>query len=210
MKNTAFPDWIRKLGVKKFVLLSVFALVALAYIVTPLIALACDGNNNNNGNGNSNSNSNGQVVKRSPKRSPKPKPKPKPNTGNSTLIDTGILLVNKQSVQKTNIAFFQVVGPDHKALTLSQYQQLVQYAATPGKAAVLVRVELALFNQPILNGVFTQGQFLTKLVNNKPIGEIVVTTDNKQKLVASPTTPIPLRIPGSTAKQQLNGTRRTQ
>jgi hypothetical protein len=200
MKNTAFPAWIRKLGVKKFVLLSIFALVALAYIVTPLIALACGGNNDGQGGGNTSDQS---------QNAPKQKPKPKPKT-NSTLIDTGILLVNKHSVQETNIAFFQVVGPDHKPITLSQYQQLVQYTATPGKAAVQVRIEIALFNQPILNGVFTQGQFLTKLVNNKPIGEIIVTTDNKQKLVASPTTPIPLRIPGSTAKQQLNGIRRTR
>ncbi|HEY4035781.1 MAG TPA: hypothetical protein VGL94_17630 [Ktedonobacteraceae bacterium] len=207
MKNTAFPAWIRKFGVKKFVLLSIFALVALAYIVTPLIALACDGNNNNNNNGGGSSDA--QAIRKSQNR-PKPKPKPKPNKGNSTLIDTGILLINKQSIQKTNIAFLQVVGRDHKALTLSQYQQLVQYAATPGKAAVLVRVEIALFNQPILNGVFIQGQFLTKLVDNKPTGEIVVTTDNKHRIVASPTTPIPLRIPGSTAKQQVNGTRRTR
>ncbi|HEY4036413.1 MAG TPA: hypothetical protein VGL94_20845 [Ktedonobacteraceae bacterium] len=208
MKNTAFTAWIRKLGVKKFALLSIFALVALAYIVTPLIALACDGNNNNNGGGNSSSDGKNNSLK-NPTPTPGPRRKRPPKT-NSTLIDSGILLINKQSIQKTNIAFLQVVGPDHKALTLSQYQQLVQYAATPGKAAVLVRVEMALFNQPILNGVFTQGQFLTKLVNNKPIGELIVTTDNKQKLVASPTTPIPLRIPGSTAKQQLNGTRRTQ
>jgi len=208
MKKTVSPDWLRKFGVKKFVLLSIFALVVLAYVITPLIALACDGNNNDNGNNSSSDGQAQQATKQQAKKQQAKKKKTIKKT-NTTLIDSGILLVNKQSIQKTNIAFLQIVGPDHKALTLSQYQQLVQYAATSGRAAVQVRVKIALFNQPILNGVFTQGQFLTQLVGNKPIGEIVVTTDNKQKLIASPTTPIPLRTPGSTAQQKVNGTRRT-
>lgn len=44
-------SWIQKLGIKKIVFLSIFGLVALAYIASPLVALAaCPGAANNQGN----------------------------------------------------------------------------------------------------------------------------------------------------------------
>ncbi len=46
--NTIFLSRIRKLAVKQIVFLAIFGLVALAYIASPLIALAVSPNANNN------------------------------------------------------------------------------------------------------------------------------------------------------------------
>jgi hypothetical protein len=185
--NTVVRRWIRKQGVKKLVFLSIFVLVALAYIISPLIALAC-GNGNGNGGGNNNSSSSSSNAQATATPS---------GQKQTVLIDSGVYLINKHSIQKTSIAFLQVVGPDHKPITLSQYQQLLQYAATPKKSPVLVRIEVVLLNQSLSNGVFTQGQFITKVVGNKSFGTVVVTTDTKQQLIANPSTKIPLRVPNS-------------
>lgn len=196
--TTVFREWIQKLGFKRLVFLALLGLVTLAYIASPLIALAaCPQNGNPGGNPGktrgSTSTSNGNV------------PQVTVTVAQSIRIDSGVYLVSGHTFQRASIAFLQIVGPDSKPITLTQYQQLLRYAATPKISPVKVRIEVSLLNKVTL---FTQGQFITRTLANKPFGAVIVTTDNRQQLVAiaqqssatpspNPNSPIILRVPSS-------------
>ena len=139
MKNI-FLAKIRELGIRKIVFLSIFGLVALAYLATPLMALACPGagdgggnnnagnnnagnnnaGNNNDGNNNGNNNNNNNNNNGNNDNNNAGANKGVANNGNNTTkrarrqaakVDSGIsLTINSQNFSSNRIACVRILN----------------------------------------------------------------------------------------------------
>ncbi len=185
--KSIFLAKIRELGIKKVVFLSIFGLVALAYIATPLIALACPGanngggqasssdnnNNNNNNNGNNNNgnnnNNNGNNNGNNNNNNGNNNGNNNNNNGNNTTkrsarrqsaqANSGIsLTINSQNFLVNRIACVRILNFSTKQpITFKDFQALSQYAQTQGKS---FQVQTQLVSQ-------SQSQ----VCNNQPINQ---------------------------------------
>src|SRR2546429_7167815 len=104
--KSSFPGTARTRVGTKVVFLFVFALVALAYIATPLVASACD----NGGNGNNNNNNgNNNKQKQKQKQKQKNKDQNQNKKQNTVRISDGqfITLLQKSDVSKLRFTTLQ-------------------------------------------------------------------------------------------------------
>ncbi len=204
-------SWIQKLGIKKIVFLSIFGLVALAYIASPLVALAaCPGAANNQGNvtkraargaakgkGNNNNNNNNNGGNNNGKKGKKAKNNNNNNGNNNNNNDNnngnnnqGNTLLRSKLVNSTLL-----IGNSRILAGSIEFLQLVNTNDQPitlkefrnditnaGNQKIVVNVEILLQNnQP---GVFTQGLFDTRDSGGQQISEVTVKANGQITLLA--------------------------